>query len=235
MRLSNYIPEVFLFTRERQKDKWVYTNGSGKVLDDNEVKLRQSEQLKYLPILMDFEYVTDPEGYDKRIQDDVRLIELDEAFKETYIDIIERFYNLFESIYTYYTSLSTYLADVNEGRYLEFTLENVLQDESGKRLIIEAIYHYGVMLLLLDRLIPAIARERLVVCYIRYLNNTASVLSTKVVKLCRNTGYSYDKLTRRESIPEKYPERYFKRFKIELSLCESLINAMKDDDIYDML
>jgi len=30
------------------------------------------------------------------------LIEVDEQFKESYLDIIERFYNLFESIYLYY-------------------------------------------------------------------------------------------------------------------------------------
>lgn len=30
------------------------------------------------------------------------MIEVDEQFKESYLDIIERFYNLFESIYLYY-------------------------------------------------------------------------------------------------------------------------------------
>lgn len=34
--------------------------------------------------------------------------------------------------------------------------------------MIEMFYLYGVMLLLADRLIPAIARERMIVCYIRY-------------------------------------------------------------------
>jgi hypothetical protein len=36
-------------------------------------------------------------------------------------------------------------------------------------------------------------------------------------------------------IPEKYPAAYFNRFKIDRELVESLINSMKDDDIYDML
>lgn len=48
MRLSNYIPEVFLFDRKEQKGQWIYINGNGKVLDQNESKLRYSEQLKYL-------------------------------------------------------------------------------------------------------------------------------------------------------------------------------------------
>jgi hypothetical protein len=35
---------------------------------------------------------------------------------------------------------------------------------------VEALYHYGAMLMLLDRLIPSVARERIVTCYIRYSN-----------------------------------------------------------------
>ena len=53
--------------------------------------------------------------------------------------------------------------------------------------------------------------------------------------LCKNTGYSYDKDTRQEVIPDRYPCAYFNRFKVDRELVESLINTMKDDDIYDML
>jgi WASH complex subunit strumpellin len=98
------------------------------------------------------------------------MIELDEGFKETYLEVIQRFYMLFESIYNYYYTITLFLADVNEGRYIEFGLENILQDNDGKVLLIEAIYNYGVMLLLLDRLIPSIARERIISCYIRFMS-----------------------------------------------------------------
>ncbi len=163
------------------------------------------------------------------------LIELDESFKETYYEIVERFYNLFESIYSYYNSVSTYLTDINEGKYIEFTLDAILSDKEGKRLIIETIYHYGVMLLLLDRLIPSIARERMITCYIRYSGSSQSSLSTSVAKLCKDTGYKYNKAQRKEEIPDKYPAKYFARFKLDQKLVESLINVMKDDDIYDMI
>jgi hypothetical protein len=59
---------------------------------------------------------------------------------------------------------------VNEGKYIEFTLEAILSEKEGKRLIVEALYCYGAMLMLLDRLIPSVARERIVTCYIRYGN-----------------------------------------------------------------
>lgn len=160
---------------------------------------------------------------------------MDESFKETYLEIIERFYTLFESIYNYYQSVTTYLADVGEGKYIEFTLDAILQDSDGKTLIVETIYHYGVMLLLLDKLIPAIARERIISCYIRYMSGSASQLVNYVVALCKQTGYTFSKENNTEIIPEKYPAAYFNRFKIDREVCETLINSMKDDDIYDML
>jgi hypothetical protein len=58
--------------------------------------------------------------------------------------------------------------------------------------MIESVHMYGVMLLLLDRLVPALARERLVVCYIRYKGQNSSDFVNEVCKLVRGTGYSYN-------------------------------------------
>ena len=98
----------------------------------------------------------------------MRTIELDEGFRESYMEIIERFFNLFESIYNYYKDFKTFCANVNEGYFIDYNFETLLQNNEAKRLLIESVHMYGAMLLLLDRIIPAIARERLVVCYIRY-------------------------------------------------------------------
>lgn len=113
-------------------------------------------------------------------------------------------------------------------------MEAVMQEKAGKQLVIETVYHYGTMLLLLDRLIPSVARERIVTCYIRYMGSSASVHSSKVCRLIKATGYSINKATNREVVPEKYPAILFQRFKLDQGLIESFINAMKDDDIYDM-
>lgn len=91
------------------------------------------------------------------------------------------------------------------------------------------------MLLLMDRLIPSIARERIISCYIRFMAGQASQNTNFVVALCKQTGYQYNKDTRIEVVPEKYPANFFSRFKIDRTLVEDLINALKDDDIYDML
>jgi WASH complex subunit strumpellin len=102
------------------------------------------------------------------------LIDVDEQFKESYLDIIERFYTLFESIYLYYQEINSFISSVRENVFLDFTLESIMQDKEGKRLITESFYNYGVMLLLLDRLIPSIARERMMVCYVRYKSTFGS-------------------------------------------------------------
>jgi WASH complex subunit strumpellin len=165
----------------------------------------------------------------------VDLIELDENFKETYMDIIERFFQLFESIYSYYTDLKMFIQNVHEANFIDHTMETILVNPEGKRLMLEIFYLYGVMLLLNDRLIPAVARERLVVCYTRYIGHNASEQFSEVCKLVKNTGYSYNRETKVEVLPKNYPVDYFHRFHVDRVLMEQLINQLKDDDVYQRL
>ena len=69
---------------------------NGKTVDPAEARLRYSEQQKYLSILFGIEYIQECDRYDNMINDSVELTELDERFKESYFDIIKRFYDLFE-------------------------------------------------------------------------------------------------------------------------------------------
>ena len=151
------------------------------------------------------------------------------------MEIIERFFNLFESIYNYYKDFKTFIANVNEGYFIDYNFETLLQNQEAKRLMIESVHMYGVMLLLLDRLIPALARERLVVCYIRYKGQNSSDFVNEVCKLVRGTGYSYNIKTKVEVMPKNYPLDYFSRYSVDRVLVEYLINAIKDDDVYNQL
>jgi hypothetical protein len=86
--------------------------------------------------------------------------------------------------------------------------------------------------------VPSLARERLVVCYIRYKGQNASDYANEVCRLIKSTGYSYNPRTKEEKLPKNYPVDYFNRFSIEAidrSLIETLINTLKDDDIYNQL
>ena len=145
--------------------------------------------------MFDLSYVQDPDRYDKYVSDNADLLELDESFKESYLEIIQRFYTLFEGIFNYYSNLQSYLVDIKDGKYIEFTWDAILQDKDGKRNMVECVYHYGAMLLLLDRLIPSLARERIVTCYLRYMGSSASPLHSKVTKLIKATGYFLNKST----------------------------------------
>ena len=152
------------------------------------------------------------------------------------MDIVERFYALFESIYQYYQEINDFIGRVQENYYIDFTMEQIMQEKEGKRLLIEAYYNYGVMLLLLDRLIPSIARERMMVCYVRYKSAFGSDNTTQVAKMCKNTGANFSKLengNKSPQIPAKYPMDYFSRFTTDRNLIENLINALKDDDVYN--
>lgn len=51
------------------------------------------------------------------------LAELDEEFKDNYLPILKRFYLLFESVFKYITDLGQYIDDVEQGVYIQSTLE----------------------------------------------------------------------------------------------------------------
>lgn len=65
LRLSNYIPDVFLLQRVKN-DPNKFQLGSGKPLDRSG-ELKYSEQMKYLKILFDLEYVKDQDKFDMQI------------------------------------------------------------------------------------------------------------------------------------------------------------------------
>jgi len=59
LRLSNYIPDAFLFVQlpnPKGKDM-KYGTATGKILTEEEANFRYGEQKKYLDILFDLEYV----------------------------------------------------------------------------------------------------------------------------------------------------------------------------------
>ena len=127
---------------------------------------------------------------------------------------------------------------VQASYWLDYTIETILLEKDGKRLLIEMYFLYGVQLLLLDRLVPAIARERIVVCYVRYKHSADQDITTQVAKMCKSTGSVFNRKDRKYDqtlIPAKYPCDYFARFKVDRRLVETLINALKDDDIYNNL
>lgn len=57
---------------------------------------------------------------------------------------------------------------MDEGVYIQLRLEDLLVNDTGKQLLAEAIYLYGVMLTIMDSQIEGPVRERILIAYYRY-------------------------------------------------------------------
>eukprot|EP01027_Heterolobosea_sp_BB2_P007140 GEZU01010652.1.p1 GENE.GEZU01010652.1~~GEZU01010652.1.p1 ORF type:complete len:835 (-),score=235.13 GEZU01010652.1:84-2588(-) len=199
LRLSNHIPPVFA-----------------------------SDDPKYRDILFDFKYLKSAELFENRIESSAELLDLDEEFRENHIAILERFYLLFESIYKYIKDYAKFLDNLNEGVFIQQTFDSVLVNKDGKQLLAEALYLYGVMLILLDLKIPGLIRERMLMSYYRYKGAGAIPNIDEVCKLCRSTGYSKDP---KKCTPE-YPIEYFERIPFPKNVISMIIGRLRSDDIY---
>jgi len=64
------------------------------------------------------------------------LSELDDEFRQNYVELLGSFYFLFESIFKYATELSRFVDDVQEGYYIQMSLETILYDKEGKQILV---------------------------------------------------------------------------------------------------
>ncbi|GCC29700.1 hypothetical protein chiPu_0008142 [Chiloscyllium punctatum] len=209
LRLSEFIPTVY-----RLRDK--------------------AEQQKYGDIICDFSYFKGAEYYEGKLEAKPELQDLDEEFRENHIEILTRFYLAFESVHKYIVDLNRFLDDLNEGVYIQQTLETVLLNEDGKQLLCEALYLYGVMLLVIDLKIEGEVRERMLVSYYRYSAARSSSDSNldDICKLLRSTGYSPVAGAKR---PPSYPESYFQRVPISSTFISMVVGRLRSDDIYNQV
>ncbi|OTF76996.1 WASH complex subunit strumpellin-like protein [Euroglyphus maynei] len=181
-------------------------------------------------LIMDFNYFKSSDSIERRIENDEKLLIKDEEFRETYIELLSKFYLLFESIHRYAIDLERYLTELDDGIYIQQTIETVLMDHDGKQLLCEALYLMGVILLTMDREINGIVRERILVSYYRYsASRSCDSRIDDVCNLIRSTGYSSN--TKR---PTNYPEDFFKRTKIRTSFARLIIGRLRSDDVYNL-
>nr|XP_053642494.1 LOW QUALITY PROTEIN: WASH complex subunit 5-like [Cherax quadricarinatus] len=205
MRLSEYVPQVFrLETR--------------------------IEQQKYGDVVLDFTYLKAAEGFNKKIEDSPTLLDIDDEIRESHSNILSRIYAVFESIHRYVTDLNGFLQDLGEGIFIQRTLENMFTNEDGKQLMCEALYLYGVMLLVVDTLFPGLVRERIIVTHHRHAGQKASDTNIDdVCKLLRSTGFSALPGSKR---PLNYPEDYFRRVELPSNYLNLVLGHLRSDDIY---
>ncbi|XP_042234662.1 WASH complex subunit 5-like isoform X2 [Homarus americanus] len=205
MRLSDFVPPLF-----RLETK--------------------TEQQKYGDVVIDFTYFKAPDGFNKRIEDSPVLADIDDEIRESHSSILDRIYAVFESIHRYVTDLNSFLQDLSEGTFIQRTLENMFTNEDGKQLMCEALYLYGVMLLVVDTLFPGIVRERIIVTHHRHAGQKASDTNIDdVCKLLRSTGFFATPGSKR---PVNYPEDYFRRVELPSNYLSFVLGHLRSDDIY---
>jgi hypothetical protein len=148
--------------------------------------------------------------FNQQLNTSAELTDLDEEFFDAHAEVLGRFYVLFESIFTFMGDYNKFLRELEEGYFIQYTLEAVLLDVDGRQLLCEGLYLYGVMLLMLDSRLPGCVRERLIVAHYRHKGEGAAVGIADLAKLCRDTGYRHGAAKR----PANYPEEYLARFPV---------------------
>ena len=81
--------------------------------------------------------------------------------------ILQRYYTLLESIYKFQLDLNKFVSDLQEGYYIQYSIDSVLLDVDGKQLLTEGVYLYGTMLLMMERHIPGKIREKMIIAFYR--------------------------------------------------------------------
>jgi len=141
---------------------------------------------------------------------------------------------LLESVHRYVSDFNRYLEDLEEGIFIQQTMETVLLNEDGKQLMCEALYLYGVMLVVIEQRMEGFVRERMLVSYYRYSASKGAEDSNidDVCKLMRSTGYSNAPGARS---PPNYPEVYFSRIPINPTFVSMVIGRLRSDDLYNQI
>ncbi|PRP74057.1 hypothetical protein PROFUN_08681 [Planoprotostelium fungivorum] len=202
LRLSDNIPSAF---RLADKDK------------------------RYAQLIFDFQYLGKADYFEHIIASNAQLMDLDEEFRDNHVEILKRFYELFESIYKYIKDFTQYLEDLDNGVYIQHTLEGILLNNDGKQLLSEAPYLWGVILKLLDEKIEGVIRERMLISHLRYKGQAEEPLLDEVCKLLKSTGFIYNAPKR----PVNYPEEYFSRIPISKNFLKMVVGRLRSDDIYN--
>ncbi|KAL2650279.1 hypothetical protein R1flu_018407 [Riccia fluitans] len=145
------------------------------------------DELRRVGFLFDFRYLKSPELIEERIEASPDLLALDEEFREMYQQFLERTFYLFDGIVKYHSDVMHYLEDLQEGVYIESTIESVLVDEEGRQLLVEAVTLHGVILMLLEHRFSGTLREQLVIGYYRSRGPTDIPNFDAVCTLCRSS------------------------------------------------
>ena len=81
--------------------------------------------------------------------------QLEREFAMKYQSILKKYYGLFEDIHNYYIDVHSFTSDLDDGHLVQYNLQSLLLESSeARKLLCEALYLSGTLLILLDMYIP---------------------------------------------------------------------------------
>ena len=97
----------------------------------------KADAAKYGELIQaDFNYFKSTEQFESKVEQSEHLQQLDEELKENHVDLLKRFYRLFESMHRFVTDLTAYIGDLDDGVFIQQSLETVFLDTEGKQLLV---------------------------------------------------------------------------------------------------
>ena len=100
----------------------------------------KADAAKYGELIQaDFNYFKSTEQFENKVEQSEYLQQLDEELKENHVDLLKRFYRLFESMHRFVTDLTVYIGDLDDGVFIQQSLETVFLDTEGKQLLVRII------------------------------------------------------------------------------------------------
>lgn len=175
---------------------------------------------KYSDLIIDFSYFSQNETIDKKIESSQQLQELDEKIRDSFLEVLVRFYVVFENIYKFAINLNQFVDNLENNVYIQECMESIFLDEEGCQLMCESLYLYGVMLLVTELFVPGTTREKLLVSYYRY---------------SLNKSQHFDEVCQLFNSSKKgngYPDHVFSRIPINKNFVSMVLGKLRTDDIY---
>ena len=142
---------------------------------------------------------------------------------------------MFESMHKYYNDYMLFLQLLKEQAYINYSLDNIMLEPEGKKLMCEAVYYLGVIMLIMDIKMPGLVRERILMSYYRYKGHATIQNIHDVCELCRNSDFAPAQGQAKGRRPPNYPEQYLSRVAVPLDVVELVLSHLKEDDVYQQV
>ncbi|XP_072981768.1 uncharacterized protein [Typha angustifolia] len=195
---------------------------------------------RFEPVLFDLEYFDSPSDFESRIEGNADLEALEDHLRESCSAYMQRFFILVNGIVVYHMELLQYLNDLQEGLYVQYTLEGVLESYCGCQLLTESITLFGCLLLLMEHKMGGFLREKLLVAHLRIDHCLNYPMLEKICSLCRahlpTTGtFSHASSSQLSSdiLSVQKTEDLFARFPISKLVVDSIICCLRGNDMYN--